>query len=81
MLLKLLQKSRLAGLLALLLLAPITAGPAPAARAGATTVDLARVTSWHYQLQNIDVDRLAALDVDLLVVDYARTGPDGPCAR
>ncbi len=28
--------------------------------------------SWHYQLDNIDIDRLAATPADLLVIDYAK---------
>jgi len=32
---------------------------------------LAGVGSWAYQLQNISIDELAALDVDLVVIDYA----------
>ncbi len=33
---------------------------------------LAHVRSWHYQLDNIDVDRLARTPADLMVIDYAR---------
>lgn len=33
---------------------------------------LAQVRSWHYQLDHIDVDRLAALPDDLLVIDFAK---------
>lgn len=33
---------------------------------------LGSVRSWHYQLDNIDVDRLAQTPGDLLVIDYAK---------
>ena len=33
-----------------------------------------RVSSWHYQLQNVDLDKLAAIDADVIVIDYARNG-------
>ncbi len=33
---------------------------------------LSAATSWHYQLDNIDVDQLAATPGDLLVIDYAK---------
>ncbi len=36
------------------------------------------VTSWHYQLQNIDVAALSRSDTDLLVIDYAQTAGEGP---
>jgi cysteinyl-tRNA synthetase len=37
---------------------------------------LARVTSWGYQLQDLDIARAAASPFDLLVIDYARDGSD-----
>lgn len=37
---------------------------------------LASVTSWGYQLQDIDVARAAASPYDLLVIDYARDGTE-----
>ena len=39
---------------------------------------LGGVASWHYQLQNIDVAVLSQLDVGLIVIDYARSSPEGP---
>lgn len=33
---------------------------------------LAAAHSWHYQLDNIDIDKLAAVDADVLVVDFAK---------
>jgi cysteinyl-tRNA synthetase, unknown class len=33
---------------------------------------LTAAKSWHYQLDNIDVDQLAATPADLLVIDYAK---------
>jgi cysteinyl-tRNA synthetase, unknown class len=35
---------------------------------------LARAKSWHYQLQNVDIDKIAQVDADVVVVDYARAG-------
>lgn len=37
---------------------------------------LASARSWGYQLQNLDVKRLAASPFDLLVIDYAKDGSD-----
>ena len=37
---------------------------------------LGTVTSWHYQLQNIDVAALSQLDVDLIFIDDARSSPE-----
>lgn len=33
---------------------------------------LAKVTSWHYQLQKVDIEKVAAVDADVVVVDYER---------
>lgn len=30
--------------------------------------------SWHYQLANVDIDKIAAVDTDVVVVDYAIAG-------
>ena len=46
------------------------------ARASDMQQRLGTVTSWHYQLQNIDVAALSQLDVDLIVIDYARSSPE-----
>ncbi|MDX2157353.1 MAG: endo alpha-1,4 polygalactosaminidase [Hyphomicrobiaceae bacterium] len=35
---------------------------------------LAAVQSWDYQLQKLDLDRLARSKADMLVIDYSRTG-------
>ena len=35
---------------------------------------LAHVSSWHYQLQNLDLDRIATVAADVIVVDFARAG-------
>lgn len=35
---------------------------------------LAHVASWHYQLQNVDFERISAVDADVVVIDYARAG-------
>jgi cysteinyl-tRNA synthetase, unknown class len=35
---------------------------------------LAGITSWHYQLDKVDVASLSQRDVDMLVTDYAREG-------
>jgi cysteinyl-tRNA synthetase, unknown class len=35
---------------------------------------LAHVQSWHYQLDQVDIDKLAQRPVDMLVTDYARAG-------
>lgn len=44
-----------------------TASPVPMVPEGR----LAGARNWAYQLQNIAIDELAALDVDLIVIDYA----------
>lgn len=33
---------------------------------------LAKITSWHYQLQKVDIDKVAAVDADVVVVDFER---------
>jgi len=35
---------------------------------------LAHAKSWHYQLANVDLDKVAAVDADVVVVDYAIGG-------
>ncbi len=35
---------------------------------------LAHVSSWHYQLQKVEIDQIATVDADVVVVDYARAG-------
>lgn len=42
---------------------------------------LAGVASWHYQLDQVDLDTLAARPVDMLVTDYARAGGKVPLSR
>ena len=42
---------------------------------------LAQVASWHYQLDQIDVEQLNKRDVDMLVIDYAREGGKTPLTR
>ena len=34
---------------------------------------LAKVASWHYQLQKVDIDKVAGVDADVVVVDYERS--------
>ena len=46
------------------------------ARASDMQQRLGTVTSWHYQLQNIDVAALSQLDVDLIFIDDARSSPE-----
>lgn len=43
-------------------------------QAGAARRALADVKTWDYQLQKLDVDRLAASSADLLVIDHSRDG-------
>ncbi len=43
---------------------------------GRSSTRLPLVTSWAYQLQNADLDALAASPFDLLVIDYSRTADD-----
>ncbi len=38
---------------------------------------LAKVTSWHYQLQKVDIDKVAGIDADVVVVDYERAVEGG----
>lgn len=38
------------------------------------------VRNWHYQLQKVDIDKIAATDSDLVVVDYERTPSEPPGA-
>lgn len=38
---------------------------------------LAGVTSWHYQLQSLDLDRLGASTADLLVIDFSQSSGAG----
>jgi len=42
---------------------------------------LASARSWHYQLDNIDVDRLAALPADVMVIDYAKQEGKVPLSK
>jgi cysteinyl-tRNA synthetase, unknown class len=42
---------------------------------------LAPINSWHYQLDKIDIDKLALRDADMLVTDYAREGGKIPLTR
>jgi cysteinyl-tRNA synthetase, unknown class len=42
---------------------------------------LAHITSWHYQLDHVDIDTLAARNVDMLVTDYARAGGKIPLTK
>ena len=35
---------------------------------------LAHAGSWHYQLQNVDLDKISTVDADVVVVDYAKAG-------
>ena len=42
---------------------------------------LARVSSWHYQLDKVDVPALISRDVDMVVTDYAREGGKVPLTR
>jgi cysteinyl-tRNA synthetase, unknown class len=39
------------------------------------------VETWHYQLDKLDVETAAKLDVDMLVIDYARFGGKVPLTR
>jgi cysteinyl-tRNA synthetase, unknown class len=39
-----------------------------------TNRPFSRVGSWHYQLQNVDIDRLVGIEADVMVVDFARNG-------
>lgn len=43
-------------------------------QSGASRRALSQATTWHYQLQKLDVDRLAASTADLLVIDHSRDG-------
>ena len=47
----------------------------------AETADIAQllrnVASWHYQLQNIELDTLSRSNADLIVIDYAHAPPEG----
>ncbi|MBN1427982.1 MAG: endo alpha-1,4 polygalactosaminidase [Anaerolineae bacterium] len=45
---------------------------APSLSPRAPGSSLAEIDSWVYQLQNISIDDLSALDVDLIVMDYAK---------
>ena len=67
-----------AGNCLLVLLALVLAATLLAREAGASDMQrrLGTVANWHYQLQNIDVAALSQLDVDLIVIDYARSSPD-----
>ena len=51
---------------------PVAAAPAPAAEVAAPTA----VSSWAYQLADIDAATIAALPVDLAVIDYSADGED-----
>lgn len=42
---------------------------------------LARVQSWHYQLQKLDIDKLRTNPADLLVIDFYRGDGDGKPMR
>lgn len=50
--------------------------PAPSTQASPPAAGKAKVDSWAYQLADIDAKAIAALDVDLVVVDYAADGSD-----
>ena len=47
----------------------------------ATERPLAAVKSWHYQLDHIDVAKLAQIDANLLVIDYAKKDGKVPLSR
>lgn len=40
-------------------------------------VRLAAAASWHYQLQSLDLDKLAASDADLMVIDFSQSQGEG----
>ncbi len=42
---------------------------------------LAKIASWHYQLDKIDIPALARRNVDMLVTDFARDGGKTPLTR
>ena len=42
---------------------------------------LAKVASWHYQLQKIDIDKIATVDADVVVIDYERAIEGGARVR
>ncbi len=52
--------------------ATVTQAAAPATAAAAP----GKIASWAYQLADIDPKDIAALDVDLVVIDYSRDGED-----
>jgi cysteinyl-tRNA synthetase, unknown class len=56
---------------------------APAHRVAVLKADrpLAAVRSWHYQLDKIDVAKLAEVAADLLVIDYAKYEGKNPLTR
>lgn len=64
------MQRRLAELAAIVATAPLWLAPTPA-MAAAT---LLPVTSWFYQLQNLDLAVVAESDYDLIVIDYSRDG-------
>lgn len=51
---------------------PVRHVPGDLMRALKAANALTQVRSWHYQLDNINVDALAAVKADLLVIDYAK---------
>jgi cysteinyl-tRNA synthetase len=55
--------------------------PAPSPRRPAADAAATPVRSWAYQLADIDPEVIASLDVDLVVIDYARDGEDATAFR
>lgn len=64
------MQGKWAELAAVLATAPMLLAPVPAVANGAVS----SVTSWFYQLQNLDLAEIATSEYDLLVVDYSRDG-------
>lgn len=71
------------GVLALLFVLawPIRHAPAHWASALKAQSGLAKARTWHYQLDNINVDALTRVPADLLVIDYAKKDGKVPLTR
>jgi cysteinyl-tRNA synthetase, unknown class len=52
------------------------AAPAPQGQSGAQSGRRADIASWAYQIAEVDADAIAALNVDLAVIDYASDGDE-----
>jgi cysteinyl-tRNA synthetase len=68
----------LGGIVVLLLMAALAAPSVPFGRLSFFPDGrLGGVRNWHYQLQSLDLDRLARNDADLLVIDFSQSQPAG----